>query len=73
MNSTVRIKAAFDTPEHINNGLKTAPSKRILSLLLEYRKTLHGPLIAEDIGLDAIRNECLHFNAWVELLSQLVG
>lgn len=49
MNSTVRIKAAFDTPEHINNGLKTAPSKRILSLLPEYRKTLHGPLIAEDI------------------------
>ena len=36
-----------------------------------YRKALHGPLIAETIGLDAIREECPRFNQWVECLESL--
>ena len=65
------IKASFDSPEHINNSPQTAPSKRILALVPEYRKTLHGPLIAEDIGLDTIRAQCPHFNDWIERLQAL--
>ena len=65
------IRAAFDSPEHINNSPHTAPSKRILALVSNYKKTLHGPLIAEDIGLDAIRAQCPHFNNWIERLLAL--
>ncbi|QPW27947.1 DUF4276 family protein [Edwardsiella ictaluri] len=65
------IRAAFESPEHINNSPQTAPSKRILALVPNYKKTLHGPLIAEDIGLDAIRAQCPHFNRWIERLLAL--
>lgn len=67
------VRASFETPEHINNSPNTAPSKRILALIPEYRKTLHGPMIAEDIGLDTIRKECAHFNRWIERLLQLAA
>ena len=65
------IRAAFVTPEHINNSPQTAPSKRILTLVPHYKKTVDGPLIAEDIGLDAIRAQCPHFNNWIERLLAL--
>ena len=65
------IRAAFATPEHINNSPQTAPSKRILALVPHYKKTVDGPLIAEDIGLDAIRAQCPHFNNWIERLLAL--
>ncbi|WP_458735657.1 DUF4276 family protein [Zobellella taiwanensis] len=65
------IKAQFASPELINNSPQTAPSKRILALVPEYRKTLHGPFIAADIGLDAIRAQCPHFNRWIERLLAL--
>ena len=65
------IRAAFATPEHINNSPQTAPSKRILTLVPHYKKTVDGPLIAEDIGLDAIRTQCPHFNNWIERLLAL--
>jgi len=65
------IRGAFATPEHINNSPQTAPSKRILTLVPNYKKTVDGPLIAEDIGLDAIRAQCPHFNNWIERLLAL--
>ena len=65
------IRGAFATPEHINNSPQTAPSKRILALVPHYKKTVDGPLIAEDIGLDTIRAQCPHFNNWIERLLAL--
>lgn len=64
------VAQEFSSPEEINNSQETAPSKRILKILPEgtYSKTEHGPLIAEAIGLDAIRAKCPAFNAWVEKL-----
>ena len=61
------VADAFETPEEINNNRETAPSKRILRIFPEgsYSKTEHGPLIAESIGIDAIRAKCPAFNAWV--------
>ncbi|MDE1484662.1 DUF4276 family protein [Xenorhabdus bovienii] len=66
------IKSEFDTPEDINNSPQTAPSKRILAIIPHYHKTLHGPLIAGDIGLDTIRSQCPHFNQWLETLTGLI-
>lgn len=58
-------------PEQINDNPETAPSKRISALVPYYKKPLHGPLIAEDIGLDAMRQVCPHFNAWLDCLEAL--
>ncbi|WP_425214106.1 DUF4276 family protein [Tumidithrix helvetica] len=65
------IRNSFDSPEHINDGQATAPSKRILNICSNYEKVLHGSLIALDIGLDTIRRECMYFNDWVERIEAL--
>lgn len=64
------IRARFATPEDINNHPSTAPSKRILKTFPEgtYSKTEHGPIIAEEIGIDIIRSQCPGFNQWLENL-----
>lgn len=67
-----RIKAGFATPEEINDGMETAPSKRLLDIFGgAYQKTLHGPLIILEIGLQQIRAECPHFAAWLTKLESL--
>jgi hypothetical protein len=37
-----------------------------------YRKTLHGPLAAENIGLTAIEQACAHFAGWLQRLRVLL-
>ncbi len=66
-----RIVSQFETPEHINGGLQTAPSKRLLALYRQYQKVLHGLDIAEQITLPVMRQKCLHFDAWVRQLEAL--
>lgn len=60
-------------PEEIDNGESTAPSKRILDLLPGYVKTVSGLLILKEIGLDTLRQECPHFNAWIASLLALTA
>lgn len=67
---TVRQATA---PEDINEGPQTAPSKRILAAMPGYQKTFHGPLIACDIGLDAMRAACPHFAAWLGMIEALAA
>jgi hypothetical protein len=69
------VRAAFATPEDINNNRLTAPSKRILQIFQkgEYSKTEHGPIIASEIGLARIRRECAQFDAWVKRLEEFGG
>lgn len=66
-----KIMRAHKTPEQINDSPNTAPSKLIAALMPQYQKTLHGPLIAADIGLDVMRQACPHFNGWLQRLEQL--
>ena len=68
-----RVCNRFATPEDINNGIQTAPSKRLDDIFPGYgkNKTLYGPLIAEDIGLAKIRQECPRFNNWIGQLEKL--
>ncbi|WP_353932671.1 DUF4276 family protein [Okeanomitos corallinicola TIOX110] len=61
----------FPSPEHINDSPITAPSKRILRCCPGYDKPLHGSLIAMDIGLDTIRNQCQHFDKWLTKLENI--
>ncbi len=61
----------FATPEEINEGEDTHPAARILKHAPGYRKPLHGPLIANRIGLTTIRSRCPHFNEWLTKLEAL--
>lgn len=68
-----QVAASVDSPELIDDGQHSAPSKRITAQFPAYRrlKTSVGPQMAEDIGLPAIRSKCPHFDAWVGRLEQL--
>jgi hypothetical protein len=68
----LRVLGTMTSPEDINDGPSTAPSKRILTVFPDYQKTFHGPLIACDIGLQAIREACPHFNRWLERIESLI-
>jgi len=59
-----------NNPETINDSPQTAPSKRLLSKT-SYKKTIDGPDIAKDIGLETIRKMCKGFNSWIESLEAL--
>lgn len=65
------IRRAFNTPEDINDKRETAPSKRISGLVKNYQKPTMGMIIAGEIGLEKMRAECPHFNAWLITLERL--
>lgn len=58
-------------PETINDGLLTAPSKRIEALVPRYDKKVDGAAIAAVTGLAAIRARCPRFDHWVTTLENL--
>lgn len=60
-------------PEEINEFPQTAPSKRIIQYLPTYekQKAQVGALVAEDIGLDLLREKCPHFNEWITKLENI--
>jgi hypothetical protein len=63
----------FSSPELINQGATTAPSKRLAQVIPNYNK-LKIPLaslILEKIGLAKIREKCPHFNQWITQLENL--
>lgn len=61
------------TPELIDDGAHTAPSKRIIAVLPDYEgaKSIIGPKVAELIGLNTIRNKCPHFATWLSQFERL--
>jgi len=67
------VRAEFATPEHINDGFETKPSARLEKHLNNpgYRKTLHGVLAIESIGIDPLLRECKHFQQWYHQLNNL--
>lgn len=71
--SLLDIRGGFATPEHINSGPDSAPSKRILGICDSYKKTSHGPQIALAIGLTAIRGECALFGEWLGRVEALAA
>lgn len=70
LSQLIKIKNMFKTPEKINDNPQTAPSGRLKNIFSSYEKILHGPLIANRIGLDTIKQECVHFSHWIERLEK---
>ncbi len=58
-------------PEAINNSPQTAPSKRLKSWDSSFRKTGTGIAIAEEIGIDTIRQKCPLFDKWLAKIESL--
>ncbi len=69
----VDMVARFDSPELINDGNNTAPSKRIIDAIPEYArmKLSAAPIVVEKIGLPKLRSQCKHFGAWLCRLETL--
>src|SRR6185437_11826955 len=60
-------------PELVNDGVDTAPSKRIMSAYPQYAKTIDGPLVIAEAGLDAIRSTCPHADDWLRELEARIS
>ncbi len=55
--------------ELVNSSRETAPSKRLIKALegyYNYDKKLMAVNATKDIGIDALRAQCKHFNQWIE-------
>lgn len=65
------ILAQFKTPEHIDKGPTTAPSKRLKDIYPSYDKVFVGSAASKSIGIDNMRQACRHFNEWLEKLLSL--
>ena len=63
------------SPELIDDGPRTAPSKQIIKHFPQYEraKAAIGPQVAERIGLMTIRSKCPHFDSWIARLEQLAS
>ncbi|WP_209624655.1 DUF4276 family protein [Saccharothrix coeruleofusca] len=52
-------------PELVNDGFATAPSKRLAKYCPGYSKPSDGPLAIQDLGLEKLREQCPHLDAWL--------
>jgi hypothetical protein len=59
--------------ELVNDRPETAPSKRILKVFDRYRKTVDGPLVVSDLGLDGVRARCPHAHERLTAFEAAVG
>jgi hypothetical protein len=68
-----KIRTAAESPEHINDRPETKPAAHLERELKNpgYRKTRHGPIAAERIGLARMEAECRFFAGWVTKLRAL--
>jgi hypothetical protein len=60
-------------PELINDGAKSAPSKRLIRLIPNYRKRLYGATMALEIGMPTLLEKCPRFSNWVSRIIQKVN
>lgn len=64
------IRTLFPNPEDINTSPTGAPSKRLRSVLPAYEKIIDGNILALEVGLEAMRENCPHFAQWLHTLEQ---
>lgn len=69
----LEIRAAAESPEHINDRPETKPAAHLERELNNpsYRKRRHGPIAAQKIGLAKIEAECAFFAAWLAQIREL--
>lgn len=65
------LVSGYASPELINEGAETAPSKRIARLLPEYDKVAAASEVVQKVGVTKLKERCPHFREWVERLEAL--
>jgi len=65
------ILRKYGEPEAINDNPNTAPSKRLIKLSPEFKKTINGIAIAKAVGIQRMRERCSLFNEWVMRIENL--
>lgn len=67
--------AEVGNPELVNDSPDTAPSKRIIKAVegnkrthYNYDKPKAGKFVAQKVGIETLRDQCPHFNGWIEKL-----
>ena len=63
-----QVRQSVASPEDINEGYTTAPSRRVIAAFPGYQKTFHGPLATMEMGVETIRDQCPHFDEWLTRL-----
>ena len=61
----------FATPEDINCGVESHPSKRVTDIHAGYKKVIEGTQAARAVGVQKMREKCVHFGAWLQQLEAL--
>ena len=67
-----RIILEYASPEDINDGLETTPSRRLKNLIRGYNKVNDGTMIIEEAGIDTVLEKCPRFRSWVGTLVEKV-
>lgn len=58
-------------PELVNDGVETAPSKRLKTCIPVYNKLYAGVQIAQKVTIPGLMASCPHFGQWVTMLQTL--
>ncbi len=61
----------FSNPELINEHPDTTPSQRLKDNIDGYNKVVYGSILADAIGIEAMKAHCPHFAEWIEKLKRL--
>lgn len=69
--AALRAEVGATAPEEVDDGVATAPSKRLQRHLPSYRKVVHGPLALAQGSLAQVRSSCPRFDGWLAWLEQL--
>lgn len=67
------IEEQYSNPEDINNSCLTAPSKRLESIFLDYKKIIDGNIIANRIPIETIKAKCPRFSNWLNQIEEKVN
>lgn len=57
-------------PELINDGVETAPSKRIINCIDSFDKANVGVNVLEKIGIENLVEKCHHFSEWIKCIEE---
>lgn len=64
------IMNKYASPEDINDGWDTAPSKRLIKWVQGYSKVVYGACLATEIGIDKLKGKCPRFAEWIRKLEE---
>lgn len=69
--AALRAEIGDRDPEEINDGPRTAPSKRLIAHIPGYDKVLHGEMATTTLGLAPLRARCPGFDGWIRRLERM--